>query len=368
MAVWIKPFVLVPALACWLVSLFCVRGSPEPGPRRRVLDAVGLLTGGALAGAAGLAWLAGTGAWPWFWDVQLRWNVEYYAGATLSFRLHELLRRSGAALPWSLAHLVAIPLALAALATAVRRREGPRLSAPAVARALMAALYLGWLLQAVILQAVFEYHLTPAVLLALTIVAGQPLPRRAPLTGWGLAALFIMAAVAMHPLARPERLLAWPRCWQGEPPSELRQQLRLRPEADSALLDRVAHYLQGRVGHGELTAYHAGTIRLYGDLQVVPATRYLLLDDILRHFPGRREQVLSEVMSSRQRYVVTDLVVAQVTRSLPASAALPREGVQPVPDSSLGKVAPSFPWTEPVVFRAGRYLVHEVRSSPVRVE
>src|SRR5262249_34312311 len=63
-AFWIKPHVAVPALACWLA------GARGVGRWRWLLaDGLLVIAGGALVGAAGIAWLVATGAWADFWDV-----------------------------------------------------------------------------------------------------------------------------------------------------------------------------------------------------------------------------------------------------------------------------------------------------------
>ncbi len=74
--VWIKPFIFAPALACWLVGLFQVRRARTGAWRSLTADALGLLTGGVLAGALGLFWLWRSGAWPYFWDILLVWNRD----------------------------------------------------------------------------------------------------------------------------------------------------------------------------------------------------------------------------------------------------------------------------------------------------
>src|SRR5206468_3945153 len=71
-AVWLKPHVVVPAFALWVVSAILI-ARREPG-RRVLRDLAGLLLGGTFAGALGVAWLIGTGAWPYFLDVFLNWN------------------------------------------------------------------------------------------------------------------------------------------------------------------------------------------------------------------------------------------------------------------------------------------------------
>ena len=111
-AVWIKPHVIVPAFSVWLVSVYLLT---RREPRRQLLiDLGGLLLGGLVAGAAGMAWLAGTGAWPYFLDIFLNWNPGYLADVwpetgeriIYTFRCFR---------PWSLIHFVALPLALLAL-------------------------------------------------------------------------------------------------------------------------------------------------------------------------------------------------------------------------------------------------------------
>src|SRR5262245_3022312 len=68
-AVWVKPHVLVPGLAVWVVSAILI--ARRESLRRVLLDLAGLLAGGVVAGTAGVAWLIGTGAWPYFLDVFL---------------------------------------------------------------------------------------------------------------------------------------------------------------------------------------------------------------------------------------------------------------------------------------------------------
>ncbi|HSQ58574.1 MAG TPA: hypothetical protein VLM40_22830, partial [Gemmata sp.] len=74
-AVWVKPHVIFPASAMWIVSAMLIA---RRGSGRSILrDLAGLVAGGLAAGAAGIAWLVGTGAWPYFLDVFLNWNPNY---------------------------------------------------------------------------------------------------------------------------------------------------------------------------------------------------------------------------------------------------------------------------------------------------
>ncbi len=76
-AFWIKPFVFIPGLACWLVGLLQVRKArpDEYGPP--AADLLGLLAGGMLIGALGLLLLWQSGSWQYFWEILLVWNRDY---------------------------------------------------------------------------------------------------------------------------------------------------------------------------------------------------------------------------------------------------------------------------------------------------
>jgi hypothetical protein len=68
-ALWIKPFVLLPALACWVVGSLRLVGSGRTAAW--ALDTVFLLSGGLLTGGLGMLWLVCSGTWPYFWEVFL---------------------------------------------------------------------------------------------------------------------------------------------------------------------------------------------------------------------------------------------------------------------------------------------------------
>jgi hypothetical protein len=333
-ACWIKPFVLVPAAACWLATTLQDRG----GPRRLLaLDGTALLGGGLLAAAAGGAWLLASGAWPYFVDVFLNWNREYAAGGP-GGRARTLLLL-GVFRPWGLVHLLAVPAAVGAL----RGRH-----------ALLAAFYLGWLLQAAYLQRGHEYVLAPTVLLALTLIAAR-LVLRPPGRAGRLALLGVAAFLAMwHPALKSERLALWSRCWH-ESSAELRDRLRLVGEplgTDWTDLARVAEFLRRLdLRDGELTCYHNFTHPLLLELGLKPSTPFLHFDTTLHAFPRRREHVRETLAASRQRCVVSDLLAAGLHRGQ-TEADLPPQ------------LAHLYPWSEPVVFRAGRYAVHRV-TGPV---
>ena len=61
-AVWVKPHVIIPAASVWILSAI-IRARRES--RLRIgIDLIGLIAGGLIVGAAGVAWMVKTGAWP----------------------------------------------------------------------------------------------------------------------------------------------------------------------------------------------------------------------------------------------------------------------------------------------------------------
>lgn len=357
-AIWIKPFVLLPALGCWLLGAAWTRTRL----RATAADAAGLLAGGLLAGTAGVAWLVGTGAWPPFWEVLTDWDREYLAqpvpAAVRTIVLFEVFP------PWSYLHLLALPGALVLLGRTLR----PGSEAPARAQALLAALYLGWLVQAAYVQRPFNYTLLPPVLLAIALVAQLlgPLACRHRALGVVLAAGLVVLAVG-NPLLEPARLQLWGRCWREGSSPALRDHLSLGANDNSPDwqdLARAAEYLRGLpLRDGELTCYNNSTAALYLDLGLRPSTRYLHYNTLLLNFPSRREVIRRALAESPQRYVVSDLQGLGLT---PAEAAAGADAATP----ALAPAVPEanrrcFPWNEPVDFRAGRFLVHRV-TGPVR--
>jgi hypothetical protein len=363
-AVWIKPFVLVPAAAASLVGVAATRRQLGAS-RRGATDFAGLLTGGLLAGGAGLAWLYASGAWPYFWDIMLHWNSGYYSRQSLARRLLFESVRARRFFPWSLVHVPALFVAAVSILRVVRTSTSKSVSESSVAMALLAALYLGWEVQAVFLQFDFDYIHSPALLLAVALVAGQAVPQLRPRVAWIALALFLAIAAVRHPLLQSGRRENWTRCWREGSSPELRNRLsssRLRTESvDWVALARTADYLRDRARPGELTCFSQQTVDIYKELELTPATRYVYVDVNLYFLPGREAEVMSVLDRSGQRFVVTD-VESSLLPYIDAGR-LPPEGEQLIPYEELSRHQHEFPWSVPIVFRAGRYVVHQVRTS-----
>jgi hypothetical protein len=228
----------------------------------------------------------------------------------------------------------------------------------------LAAFYLGWLVQAAYLQKPYEYVLASILPLALTVVAGYRWRLRWPALCWTIGAACAALALVRHPLLQPSRLAVWGRCWQEGSTPELRDRLKLTAGPDSpdwSELALVADELQRlRVADYELTCFHNSPHPVYLDLGVRPSTPFLHFGTLLYYFPNREEQIRQILSSSPQRYVVSDLYQPCLT---PTEMGAQRRAVTASqPPDFPDRLRDVFPWSEPVVFRTGRYLIHEVRG------
>ncbi len=377
-AVWIKPHVLVPALTVWIASRLLI-------PRRGILiDAFGLLCGGLLAALPGVLWLMRSGAWRPFLDVFLNWNPEYtqQTMAELPERLATFVEFFR---PWGLMHLAAIPLAFLSFWEARRNSDNANR-----ARVLLAALYLGWLFQAVVLQRGFDYVRVPDTFLALAVLSSRgwavgfvyfvwflavglalnlcvALPRTAP---WVNAADPRLRSITFekHPLLDARLVRMWPRCWKEGSSPALRDQLGWYVDVHCGTkwtdLEGVAVYLrtvQPPVGDRELTCWNDSTHPLYLMLDLEPSTRYMHFGTVLP-LQSKEAQIRHEVARCPQRYVVSDLhrMCYDTAEAYAPGADGPLSLPAWFPVSQRG----NFPWDQPIVFRSGRYLVHRIDHQP----
>jgi hypothetical protein len=399
LAVWVKPHVVVPALAVWVLSAILLARRES---RKRILaDLAGLFLGGILAGIPGVVWLVGTGAWPYFWDVFLNWNPAYLSDAG------SLATRWGMVFncfrPWSLLHFAALPLAALALweARGWSKRPGepanvfgaPRFYLPAEsesvanARGLLAAFYLAWLAQAVLVQKPFDYVHTPLTFLCMAVIAGHRWCFGFAYLVWFVlvgalvnvaeaypgVAPFVRAVdpddihvkFEKHPLADWNVVKLWPRCWTEGGSPELRDKIGQYTDIHCGTrwqeLEPVAAYLRAvdpPLGPGELNCWHDGAHPLYLMLDLDPATRYMHYGTVFG-IKAKREVIAEEVRASRQRYVVSDLVRATREKRAAYEPESWRAG-DPLPVWLTADERQKYPWNQPVVFRSGRYVVHKI--------
>jgi hypothetical protein len=395
--IWIKPMILVPAAAAWLVGACWVRNW-----HRTLADASGLVLGGLVMGAGGAIWLGVSGVWPHFWETFLEWNPRYVAAGKEHWTLGRFAGMCLRLFPWLLLHLPALGLATAALlrelpsmfswgrppagrdalaGNAAGESSGPRQLAQQLTCALVMAFYFGWLIQAVALQHLFDYVHAPGVLLAiLTCVTvharrrshdlAETADRRSPDLAesadsdrqWsptakaGLIAFAILALLCW-PTVRWSRLGCWADCLRQGSTAEIRDRLRLMQFPEWRDLERVAAFLRERgVRDGDVCCFPNSTIHLYGMLGIRPPTRYVYLENTLVFFPERNEVLRAALAAAAPQYAVTDLLTAGVP---PDALSRIRPGtVLSGPSSVVVDQARTYPWEFPVLFRSGRYAVH----------
>ncbi|HEY7422903.1 MAG TPA: hypothetical protein VH682_01460 [Gemmataceae bacterium] len=362
-AFWIKPFVAVPALACWLVGAFSVRR----GRGVTLLDSGGVLAGGLLAGGLGLTWLAASGAWHSFWDVFLAWNRDYAAFTYGQYPRGGMLRLSAIFyFPWHLVQVPAVLIALAAIARAVRGRgtAGPM----PVSRALLSAFYLGWLVQAAFIQRSHIYVMMTTIFPAVVVVAGALQTKWKSFLARASLLAYVLLTIIVTPGLRPDRVVLWRRCWREGSTPQLRDRLALNPwkgwagAADWQDLARVADFLRDEgVADRELICLSGCTHPLYLELDLEPPTRFHQIGATIIHFPAHAEKVRAELEASRSRYVVTDLAANILTyqHALEEAPGNPLALPPRFPPDLLR----TYPWCGTLVFRSGRYVVHRISDS-----
>jgi hypothetical protein len=358
--VWLKPFVVVPALACWLVGILQVRREATGRARPLTADAAGLLAGGVLAGALGLVWLWRSGSWPYFWEIFLDWNKDYAAFANRVRVAHWTTFLLTYA-PWS-----AVPVVAAGLAMTTIKREvvdAPSAGEPRPRHALLAAFFLAWLFQALCLQLPHDYPIVAALIPGSALIVAR-WRWQSPTSAVGRTARLCLVAILVVLWIgefRVNRVAHWADCCrEGNTPRVQSLLLTQKDNAyapDPAALARVADYLRGQnVRDGELTCMSGCTHPLYLELNLRPSTRFPQVEMTALFFIRHRDDLVDDLNASRQRYVVTDLVWTGLSRQAAEETnpddplALPAH----FPEEFVGV----YPWTEPVVFRSGRYLVH----------
>jgi hypothetical protein len=354
-AVWIKPFALVPAAATWLAS---VRRARHLTRREHARDTIGVIAGGLAAAALGIAWLVRTGAWPGFLDTLLQWDPEYAAYVyELRTRRKMIVASSIANMPWVLVHLAAAPAAFMLIARGTPRRD----RAAEIGGPLLGALYWGWLVQAAFLQPrLHDYVVASMLLIAVPVGVAFGVATLPPRIRRAVAIVAIALVAFRHPLFRVDRLAAWPAAVTQGNTVLSRDRLTLMPLPNSngltnwTDLTRVAGYLQSRgVRDRDVVCFNESTHPLYTMLNVDPAIRYLQSNLLVEVFARHRDDVVAELAASSARFVVSDL------SSIRAAPYTPTDAV-PAPWNER------YPWNLPVVFRAGRYFVHEPATPVTR--
>jgi hypothetical protein len=384
---WIKPYVIVPAFACWITSAVLVRR--RAGSRLLALDGLAILGGGLASGAMGIFWLWQSGSWPYFRDIFFVWNQDY-VGFDMTEDLGWLFIAGSFVrfFPWVMVHVMAVALAIQVLfspLSPVLRGEGSgvrgskSLAEPDIstrdanpltptplplstggegssgAIRLAAILYLSWLFQAVILQHYFDYIQLPAILLGIALVAWFCATTSKIILKCCLLAFLFLCPILRYPVQLGHRWPYWERSLATGSSAEVKDGLTLLHRVEWQDLKKVEDFLREQnVKDEELTCFSIQAISLYNTLNVRPSMRHLILQGGYTIFANHRTEIGNELNSSKQRYVVVDLWRKKLDyHDIPGQA-----GDTDLPDWIFPKNFKEL-YPQPVVllFRAGRYVV-----------
>jgi len=350
-AFWIKPHVIVPALAVVFLSWLIVRR-----PRWMFMDAAGLLLAGTVMGAVGSAWLIRVNAWESFWDTMRNWNPEYVQIASQSIPLSRRLFLVTRLFPWSLVHLVAIPVASVRIYSFLRNvhlQHGPTVRS-SVTGVLLSTMYLGWLLQLKCLQHYHDYVQLPAIILGMaTFVVGQESSRAIRWLLWTFVSVSLIASLSVI----VPMLSYWPACFFPDQLPSLRNRVARVKVPNWEDFEKVTEFLrENQVADGDLHCYHH--LFFYDQLGVNPPIRYTYLPFMLQSFPSRRDEILGVLNQSGHRLIVSDLAAEGLDESLLESTEDARgwKLSSDFPESRRR----SYPWKYPILFRSGTILVHRI--------
>jgi hypothetical protein len=226
----------------------------------------------------------------------------------------------------------------------------------------MGCFYIGWLLQANLFQHGFLYHQVPPILLGIAIATEWSVLGADSLIARVNLILVLVLLVIMHPMLRWHRLVVWSSCLHQSSDAYSLKDLALSDMTDWPSLERVAAFLRAQdLRDSELTCYGNSTIPLYQELGIKPSTRFIEFSAFEAFFPGHAPELKTALERSPQRFIVTD-VHDWWTARLPVVDAEAERPDQPMalPPAFPRELAGRFPWSEPIVFRAGRYYVHRV--------
>lgn len=359
-ACWLKPYAALVAVSVWVATL------PRFSTWRKVATDTGLvIVGGVIAGICGVTWLVRTGAWPFWLETMRDWNPRYLAAGRENWvrpRFEAMFWRMQ---PWYWLHLLALPLALNELRKLIQAmRARPRetnnvIELACVTQAAAAAIYLATLAHVFILQHLFDYVHAPAVMLALVVVGTWlAQPQRSRHWRFVIVAFGLIAAV-QSPLLKPQRVRLWWACVTQPSSAKLQDRLALLPNPHRVHLERVAEFLsQKKPDRNSVNILNSDLVGLYARLDLRPPTRFVYVWELLLYFPQQRDLIMSELAHSGHRFIVSDLVSCGMS---PRDAwEIGPDGPHALPPKYRAGQRGKYPWSQPVVFRSGPYLVHEV--------
>lgn len=349
-ALWIKPHAAVMGGVAWLFGTAVLWRHGQAHRQEIGVDLLGMLSSGIVIGAAGVAWLWRSGAWPYFIEILAVWNQEYLTSSGSSrWNWDRFVLFLDYFIPWFFIHAFAVPLALIHLFRAFRRGSASGVLLP--------AMYLAWLAQSWLMQLPLHYNQVPPIFLGMAVLLSQDWGMRFNAwAGWGMAVL-LLAGMAFFPYFQQDRYRLWGRCIGERSNPDLWDRLAHMPQrAHWGSQERILRYLrQFDLQDRELSCWHAQTINLYKELDIRPSTRFVYMDVAYAIFRSRRKELQREIEACPHRYLVYDLIPARLT--LEEAQALGPEGDLDGPLPMPERLQSKFPWNQHAVYRYGRYVV-----------
>ena len=357
-AFWIKPFVALPAVAVILASR-----SQFPSLGAWLKHSSHVIAAGAIVGLLGILWMVNAGCWKHFVEMMTSWNGDYYQAGRSRWNLERLHAHASRFWPWVLIHIPAIVISV----------RNPR--------SLLCACYLGWLLQAVLLQQLFDYVHVPGVILAIAICVRtltEPLHgthvaaasqlssdavARFPFSPVSCMASVIMIMSVMSSGLSIQSRLTYLRpcvsaCVYGSLSTDVRDSISQSPfPCWAELKPLIDHLREMDISDRELLAYNGNLIHLYPQMKFDPPTRFVYLDVLARCFPRRHTEMLQEVERRNVRYVVANLREDGWDDEVPSNKLLPVA-------LEASKTKLFFPYNQRPIFRSGSYVLFEVDAPP----
>jgi hypothetical protein len=185
----------------------------------------------------------------------------------------------------------------------------------------------------------------------------------AALLNWRVRVLSAGIVLVLFLILQQPTREQWHRCRvEGSTPGlqqQLQRERHTARESSPEDLDRVRRFLQSREDPlltGQLLVWNPSAISLYSRLGLLPPLGFRSSGRLEDDDPATlRTKLLAEPIE----YVVTDLAVlgGRARGGEPG-----REGRwDQLPDFVSEELARAFPWNQRIVFRSGRYFVHEFR-------
>ncbi|MBX3443089.1 MAG: hypothetical protein KF774_11845 [Planctomyces sp.] len=367
LAVWLKPHIILPAIAALAAGELAVRRSTSrSGPAQRLgRELAEMVSGGLLVGAIGSAWLIATGAWQPMWTMLREWNPEYLAASAARWTWPRFWTMQARMAPWSLIQIAAAATAFAKLRNVIALR-GHADRAAASRNAVLAGAWLGWCVQAIFLQHLFDYVYVPGLVLGATLVASaqaRSLSERLEARSLRIVAASLLVGVSL--ILNAGWVAAWPQCVREGSTPAVRDRLARLPVTNWSELSQVEAFLAAEmIRDGELTAYHTHTVHLLRQLDIRPSTRFVLTETHIRLFPSRTTEIKAALDASGQQYIVVNLLEAGYETAIPRTDRDPESWRDYCDAESMRR----FPFHLPAALRAGRYVVLRATGAAAELE